>query len=93
MQCNINILDVEIGFYKLAALGIKGSFMDKTAERRYEILLFWEKHGLEATVDAYKMGRRTLYGWRKRWKESEPLCALTVERQELSENGPGLKRR
>jgi hypothetical protein len=31
------------------------------AQRRLKILHFWEKHGDEATIDAYQISRRTLY--------------------------------
>lgn len=36
----------------------------KTAIRRTEILAFWQKHGLEATLDAFKVKRRTLFNWK-----------------------------
>jgi putative transposase len=33
--------------------------------RRKEILAFWSKHGLEATQDAFGVGRATLFRWKK----------------------------
>lgn len=36
------------------------------ANERYRIVCFWEKHGLAATCEAFKVSRRTLYGWRSR---------------------------
>lgn len=36
------------------------------ARRKYKILVFWEKHGLGATTDAFGVKRRTLYGWKAR---------------------------
>lgn len=39
------------------------------AKKRYTILIFWEKHGLEATLDAFKVKRRTLFTWKKKFKE------------------------
>ena len=40
-------------------------------------LVFWEKHGLKATLDAFPAKRSTLYSWKKRWeKGSKKLDAL-----------------
>lgn len=43
--------------------------ISKTALKRAETLAFWEKHGLEATRDAFGIKRRTLFGWKKRLRE------------------------
>lgn len=34
------------------------------AKRRYEILVFWQKHGLCATTEAFKVKKRTLQNWK-----------------------------
>jgi transposase InsO family protein len=39
-------------------------------EERVRILAFWEKHGLEATMEAFQVARRTLFHWQKTLKES-----------------------
>ena len=39
------------------------------AKRRAHILVFWEKHGLAATMDAFPTKRSTLYYWKKQWEE------------------------
>jgi len=39
---------------------------DKAKERQ-KILIFWEKHGLEATLDAFPVKRRTLFNWKARF--------------------------
>ena len=39
------------------------------AEKRAKILVFFEKHGLETTLEAFEVKRRTLYGWKKKWAE------------------------
>ena len=44
--------------------------IDSKAEYRMKVLLFWKKHGLEATLDAYEVKERTLYDWKKKYKES-----------------------
>ena len=43
----------------------------KEAQRRAKILAFWNKHGLQATLDAYEVSRRTLYNWKKQNKEGK----------------------
>lgn len=35
------------------------------AKERLAVIAFWEKHGVEATVDAFGVSRRTLYRWKK----------------------------
>lgn len=41
----------------------------KTAEERYRILCFWERHGLLATQEAYGVSRRSLYAWRAQLRQ------------------------
>ena len=47
------------------------------ADYKAKILIFWEKHGLEATLDAFPHKRSTLFLWKQRWikggKKSEAL--------------------
>ena len=46
------------------------------AKQRTRILAFWEKHGTEATEEAFKVKRRTLFNWQKKlkvdWAGSKP---------------------
>nr|WP_245398408.1 helix-turn-helix domain-containing protein [Pelomicrobium methylotrophicum] len=42
----------------------------KDAQRRLQILRFWERHGLSATRDAFGVSRRTLYRWKKALKDA-----------------------
>ena len=57
------------GVYRVAGLGHLGEMTPKDAQHRLKILRFFEKHGLEATVDAFGVSRRTLYRWKKTFKE------------------------
>jgi transposase InsO family protein len=41
----------------------------QTALKRTEILAFWSKHGLSATLDAFKVKRRALFNWQRSLKE------------------------
>ncbi|MCX6737102.1 MAG: integrase core domain-containing protein [Candidatus Parcubacteria bacterium] len=47
------------------------------ALHKARVLIFWEKHGLKATLDAFKIKRRTLFYWKKQFyqgnKKSEAL--------------------
>jgi len=61
------------GFYKFAKYATNVSMIDETANKRYKILQFWEKHGLEATIDAFKVSRRTLYNWKRKLKSLAPI--------------------
>ncbi len=40
------------------------------ALQKARILVFWEKHGLEATLDAFPVKKRTLYLWKAKWDKS-----------------------
>ena len=47
------------------------------AKHRAKILVFWEKHGPVATLDAFPIKRSTLYAWKKQWdKGGKKLEAL-----------------
>ena len=39
----------------------------KQAEKKAKILVFWEKHGLDATIEAFEVKRRTLFDWKQKW--------------------------
>ena len=47
----------------------QNSLVDDTAERRWKMLVFWEKHGIQATIDAYGVSKRTLYLWKRKLKQ------------------------
>jgi len=34
------------------------------AQYKFNVLIFWDKHGLEAMMDAFKISRRTLFLWK-----------------------------
>ena len=54
------------GFWKLNDYAIRYTRMvTDEAKHRAKILLFWEKHGLEATKEAFYIGRSTLFEWKK----------------------------
>jgi hypothetical protein len=42
--------------------------MSQSANDKFKVLCFWDKHGLQATIDAFGITRRTLYYWRSKLK-------------------------
>ena len=57
------------GFYRLASYGLRWAMDETQAQRRYRILNVWQKHGLEATLEAFHLSRRTLFNWQARLAE------------------------
>ncbi len=41
----------------------------KEAKERYRILIHWDKYGIDSTMDAFGVKRRTLFEWKKILKE------------------------
>jgi len=41
------------------------------AKRKVKILTFWQKHGTEATKEAFGVGRSTLFEWQRILKENK----------------------
>jgi len=41
----------------------------KQAEERMRALISWQKHGLEAALDAFTIKEHTLFNWKRKLKE------------------------
>lgn len=55
------------GFISIANYMLRfRDMITKEAQRRIKILTFWEKHGFEATKEAFEVSKRTLYLWREK---------------------------
>lgn len=55
------------GFWRITDYAIRFLRMvTEQAKQRAKILAFWQKHGEQATLDAFPVSRRTLYGWKKK---------------------------
>ena len=53
------------GFLTLYNDGLRYRYMiTQKAFKKFKILVFWEKHGLEAALDAFQVKRRTLFYWK-----------------------------
>src|SRR3989344_4867405 len=66
------------GFLTVCNDGLRYRHMiTQKADYKAKILIFWEKHGLDATLDAFPHKRSTLFLWKQRWikggKKSEAL--------------------
>lgn len=59
------------GAAKLYADTVRWHHMaSERAKKRLTIIAFWEKHGVEATVDAFTISRRTLFRWKAKLKRA-----------------------
>jgi transposase-like protein len=52
------------GFLAVADRALYWDTICKSAEQRFKVLRFWERHGLLATQEAFGVSRRTLFAWR-----------------------------
>lgn len=59
------------------------------AKHRYRILVFWEKYGLTATLEAFQVKRRTLFAWKKRFN----VGGRKTEALNEQSKAPRIKRR
>jgi transposase InsO family protein len=65
------------GFYRLADYALRWSMIATSAQRRLQILGFWQRHGSAATQEAFAISRRTLFAWRAKLRgEGGNLAAL-----------------
>ncbi len=55
--------------------------IDEKTKQKVKILAFWDKYGTQATEDAYKVKRRTLYLKYKGYKQT-----MAVSLKSISEN-------
>jgi putative transposase len=52
--------------------------LNSPAQLREQILLFHQKYGTKATIDAYKLSRATIYRWRKVYIESRKDISILI---------------
>lgn len=58
------------GFLTLYNDGLRYRYMlTEKAKYKFKVLVFWEKHGLEATLDAFVVKRRALFYWKKQFEQ------------------------
>lgn len=79
------------GFLSLYERVLRFRYMiTEQAKERCRILAFWERHGDEATQEAFKVSRRTLFRWQKKLNDSlgklEEVVPFTIKRVQ-TDNG------
>ena len=78
------------GFVKLYNDALRYQYMiTKKALRKARVLAFWEKHGLQATLDAFQAKRRTLFNWKKTFEEGGKKIDALCEKKTI----PKIKRK
>ena len=78
------------GFGRFSDYGLRFLVMvSERAQYRYRAVGFWERYGLEATMEAFGIKRRTLYDWR------DELRKGSGNREALNEKSraPGKRRK
>src|SRR4029453_3056350 len=68
------------GFYRLATYALRWGMIAPDAQKRLAILEFWQRHGLAAASEAFKVSRRTLFLWRAKLKAEGGNVAALVPR-------------
>ena len=53
------------GFVVAYEDGLRWRMLTEKAKYKAKVLVFWEKHGLQATLDAFPVKRSTLFLWKK----------------------------
>ena len=67
-------MQIDYMFYGLRGFGLfkrvcyRWEMETPIAKQRLKILRFYEKYGLQATLDAFEISRRTLYRWKRAYK-------------------------
>lgn len=68
------------GWSRMARYARKMEILTPQAAQRLKILGFWERHGLEATLDAFDVSRRTLFNWKARLAANNGNSAALVSK-------------
>ncbi|MEK7541154.1 MAG: integrase core domain-containing protein [Patescibacteria group bacterium] len=59
------------GFVHAYEDGLKYRMLTEKAKYKAKVLVFWEKHGLVATMDAFPVSRPTLFLWKKKLRDNQ----------------------
>ena len=59
------------GFLHAYEDGLRYRMLQEKAKYKARVLVFWEKHGLVATMDAFPVKRSTLFSWKKQLSEGQ----------------------
>lgn len=61
------------GWRQIKRYACRMETLSEEANWRLEVLKFWDKHGLEAAQNFYKISRRTLFRWKHLISPLRPL--------------------
>jgi transposase InsO family protein len=56
------------------------------ALKKAKIIVFWEKHGLATTMEAFGIKRRTLFDWKRKWEEGGKKPEALNEKKRAPQN-------
>ena len=59
------------GFVNAYEDGLRYRMLTEKAKYKAKVLIFWEKHGLVATMDAFPVSRPTMFLWKKKLKDNQ----------------------
>lgn len=72
------------GFVRVYESALKYRYMiTPKALHKARVLAFWEKHGLRATLDAFKVARRTLFNWKRQFSEGGRVIQSLNEKKRV----------
>ena len=74
------------GFVNVYEYGLRYRMLTKKAKYKARVLVFWEKHGLEATMDAFPAERSTLFLWKQRLKEGKGKLESLNDKKRIPKN-------
>lgn len=78
------------GFYRVYESALRYAYMiQPKALHKARVLAFWEKHGLKATQDAFKISRRSLFNWKRQFSIGGRVVMALNEKS----RAPKLKRK
>ena len=60
------------GFISVYNDALKYRYMiTEKAKLKAKVLVFWEKYGLKAALDAFPVKRSTLFNWKRQWLKGD----------------------
>jgi len=71
------------GFVNLYEDGLKYRMLTEKAKFKLKVLVFWEKHGLQATIDAFPVKRSSLFNWKKTLRENQGKLISLNEKKRI----------
>jgi transposase InsO family protein len=74
------------GFVNLYEDGLRYRMLTEKAKYKAKVLVFWEKHGLVATMDAFPVKRSTLFLWKQALKSGGGKLLSLNEKKRIPKN-------